>query len=263
MIPNTFEAVKLVGGNDKVRIGAGYVTKMKERDEESFTPLAEVAGVDGVKRNLLITAVRIKPNESIQLAALEMYQKDLFNTFYTEASIGHQLGKNLDYKVDLQYTDQRSVGDELLDSFRTSIWGINTSLGYKLAVLKLKYTRTGSDATIHSPYGGKPHFNSLMLWDFDRAGERATGIGFTYKLRQLGLSQLSLIVNGAKGWKAVDDLGNRLQSQEEWNFTLDYKSGSRLSDIWLRARFAEATRGRDTIRDVRLILNIPFSVYGG
>jgi hypothetical protein len=155
------------------------------------------------------------------------------------------------------------VGDELLDKFRTSIWGINTSLGYKLAVLKLKYTRTGTDDTIRSPYGGKPHFNSLMLWDFDRAGERATGIGFTYKLKRLGLPQVSLIVNGAKGWKAIDELGNRLQSQKEWDFTLDYKSGSRLSDVWLRARYAEARRGNETLRDFRLILNIPFSVYGG
>lgn len=66
-----------------------------------------------------------------------------------------------------------SVGDELVGKFQTDQFGIKSDMSYAGAVLTLAYVQTGNGGDILNPWGGSPSYSSLILEDFDRAGEKA------------------------------------------------------------------------------------------
>jgi len=74
-----------------------------------------------------------------------------------------------------QYTDERSVGGDLLKGygFRTDQLGVKTEASYAGAVLTLAYTRVGGGTDIQKPWSGNPGYTSAMVQSFDRAGEQA------------------------------------------------------------------------------------------
>jgi hypothetical protein len=89
-------------------------------------------------------------------------------------------------RLGLQYTDQQDVGDAIGGRFNTHVLGGRISGGWRGATLTLAGSSTADDSHIRSPYGGYPGCLSLMLSDFNRAGEDAWLIGAAYDFAELG-----------------------------------------------------------------------------
>jgi hypothetical protein len=257
MIPNVFEAYAVSFRSERLSAGAGHVTRMKTRNSDEYLPMAQVAGVPGGDSGVSAAGVRLRPAEGGSIGAIVVHNWDVFSTVYASGEVGTDLAHQTDLLLSGQFTSQRSVGEELLGEFDTHSVGLRGAIGYRHAVLTLAGTATGSEAGIRSPFGAKPSYLSLMLFDFDRARERAWLVGLSYRLDDLALPGWSVVLNHAEGHGARDpDTGVDLDRRRETDFTLDYRPQSgKLEGLWLRLRYADGRDGDQRLQQWRAILN--------
>lgn len=263
MIPITHEAYVLKGEDTKLNYIAGQVTKIKQRDAESFISIAEAAGAKDKKRSLSMAGIGYQLSDNSSIGAINYYAWDTINIMYSELNFTHEWNDDIATRISGQFTHQKSVGDELIGKFDTNHYGVRLRTSYKNAILTLASTNTGSGSRIRSPFGGRPSYLSLMRQDFDRANEFGYLVGLSYNFSRIGLPELSAFTNFAWGNNAEDPVTNEnLPDETEYNFTLDFrpKSGA-LNGFWLRSRYAyvDFEGGKDT-QDTRVILNyeLPF-----
>lgn len=260
MLPNTFEAYGIGRRGPNLSFMVGQVEKIKRRNDDEFVPMSVAAGVPDSNKGVTLGGFEWQPGDlNFTVGATNQYTKDLFNTFYTELNWNGTLAEDLELKLSGQYTDQRSVGNDLLGDFSTSTWGARMAASYRFAVATLAYTQTDDGAKISSPYGGRPSYLSLMIRDFDRANERAWRAGLSYHFDRIGLPDVSAVINYAKGLHARDpETLARLTDQTEQNYTLDFRpKRGILNGLWLRLRYARVDEdGAGKVADeIRIIAN--------
>jgi hypothetical protein len=267
MIPNTFEAYALTVKRGKFEGLGGYVDKIKKRNSGSFVSMSKGAGVSGDSdEGMAMTGVQFSPNENLDLGILNFYTFNVFNIFYSEINYTKPLKNKNALKFSAQFTDQRSVGDELLSTspFKTQVWSVEGRYGFKDAIFRAAYSATSESGTISSPYGGYPGYISLMKSDFNSAGEQAWMVGLTYNFSRLGFKGLSMNTKYASGYNAEDfSSGLARPDEQEFNITFDYypPAGRPLAGFWLRVRGAKLWQdGQDDTHDIRVILNYTYSV---
>jgi hypothetical protein len=273
MAPNTFEGYTLLGSFSelpriaKLEYAAGYLTRMKQRDDDDFISMSEAAGVpQPSSHGLSYAAVRLSPFEGFSLGAIDYFVKDTLNIAYAVGDYLHPLGDDLALRFQGQFTHQRSVGnDELQDSpFSTWVVGGRVSASYNDVVLSLAAASTDDGAAILYPFGSYPGFVSLMQHKFNSAGEDAWLVGISYHFTRLGLEGLSAVANYAEGYGARDpSSGSSLPNRREFNLTLDYHvEKGRLRGFWLRVRGSVLdTDGTDrTGKQLRVVLNYSIPV---
>ena len=105
------------------------------------------------------------------------------------------------------------------------------------------FSITSSDNNIQSPWGGYPGYLSLMDQDFDRAGEKAVGVGATFDFSRILTQGLTAFTNLAWGWDAINPTTRVEQPrQAEYDLTVDYRppwlKPTFLRGLWFRARGA-------------------------
>lgn len=260
MTPNTFEGVMLRSASlEPLMFVGGHVSKIKFRNSSTFDPLSAQAGAPDVDRGVTAAGLRWSPSDDFQIGAVNQYGWDMFNTFYAEAEGAIAFGDDWSLKIGSQFTDQRSVGDQILGEFESQSVGGRVSLGFRSLIATTAFTWTGRGSSIRSPWGGDPSYNSLMLNDFTRAGERSARLGLSYSFDKLGLQGLAFQTNFAYG-NTPDSGAGASPDQREVDFTLDYQPPVELlENFWLRVRYAVNDRSDDTERkDLRLILNYSF-----
>ncbi len=260
MTPNTFEAY---GFGRRVEQGISFVLaqveEMKTRNSDEFVSMSEAAGLEDTNESLSTAGLRVASGK-LNAGLINHYAWDFMNTLYAEANAATSLTEDLALSGSVQFTDQRSIGDELDGDFDTHVAGAKLAASYRHAVLSLAYSSTHEDSGIRSPFGSYPGYLSLIVKDFDRAGEDAWLVGLSYDFSGLGWSGLSAFVNYAEG-DTPDQGPTASLDQEELDVTVDYRFQSRpLKGLWLRARAAfvnqdEAVAGADDLDDYRLILN--------
>ncbi len=267
MIPNTFEAYALNIGRGKFEGIGGYVDKIKKRDSGSFVSMSKAAGVTGDSdEGMAMAGVLFQPNKNLDMGILNFYTFNTFNIFYSEINYTKPLKDKDGLKFSVQFTDQRSVGDELLATspFQTQVWSVVGKYGFNDAILRAAYSATSENASIFSPYGGYPGFISLMKSDFNRAGEQAWMVGLSYNFSRIGLEGVSMITKFASGYNAETRADGSLRTdQQEFDITFDYypPAGRPLAGFWLRVRGAK--RWQDSLKDthdIRVLLNYTYSV---
>lgn len=255
MVPNTFEAYT-VGrkGSGRLDFVVAHLTKMKTRNSNKFVSMSEAAGLQGTDKGLTMAGTYYPLGENAGIGFIDQYAWDFMNTAYAEGYAAWKVTEDAGLRVSLQYTDQRSVGDELGGDFDTDVFGASVDLSYRSAVLSLAFTTTDNGSDIRSPFGGYPGYVSMMVKDFDRAGEKAWLLGLSYDFGKLGLEGLSASVKYGRG-----DAPDFSPDQEELDITLDYRPGQgRLSGLWLRLRAAWVDQhgaGAQDLKDYRVILN--------
>jgi hypothetical protein len=195
---------------------------------------------------------------SSSIGAINHYGHNTYNTFFAEASGARDLADPWGLRLSGQFTHQESVGDALTGDFRTHQVGVKSDLSYAGAVLTLAYIQTGDGSDIRNPWGGSPSYGSLIIEDFDRAGEKAWRVGLSYDFSAVGWKGTSGFINYASG-DTPDHGRNATNDQDELDFTIDFKPPEgALQGLWLRARAAfvnqHGTGARD-VADYRLILN--------
>jgi hypothetical protein len=180
------------------------------------------------------------------------------NIFYTEANAAWQTGDDFAVRFSGQYTRQKSSGEELIGRFDTDVYGVQIGMSYRNTVLTLAHTKTANNSDIRSPYGGYPGYASVIIQDFNRAGEDAWLIGLSWNAAQLGLDGLTVFANYVTG--DTPNSGSAASpDQQEFDLTADYYFRGSIADgLWLRARAAFLNQegpGAIDQQDYRLILN--------
>ena len=264
MVPNTFEAVSLFDtSGERFVYGLAHTWRMKKRDATRFVSMTEAADIDGHDRGVSTAAARYTFSNGANVGLTNHYGQDFMNIFYTEFNSRARPILGLGLQFSGQFTSQNSVGDELDGDFDTRTWGAKLAASYGGLVLNLAHTSTDSDTGIRSNWGGKPSYISLMVKDFDRAGEDAWLVGLSTDFRFWGQNGFSGFVNYA--WSETPDHdSNASPDQSEFDLTLDYKPESGLfKGLWFRLRGAFVDQdgsGSSDLKDIRFIANYDFSI---
>jgi hypothetical protein len=260
MVPNTFEAVTLAGTLDWVRYNVGYLWNIKPRDSNDFISMSEQAGAPGEDEGVILTSLAFTPIKDLLVYAGNYHATDVYNTLFTKAEYTHAITKDLKLRVGLQFTDQRSVGAERLGDFETWNVGAGAQLLFKGLSLGAATHFTDDDASIRSPWGTWPGYLSLMVTDFNRADEKAFGIGVKYDfggaLLPFQIPGFSVYLAYAQGTDREDPAtGNGLPTTREGNLDVIYNVAA-VKGLSLRFRNAYVGRGdASTLMDFRLIVN--------
>ena len=263
MIPSTYEAYVFQHSGERLQGVLGHVTKMKRRDSDEFVSMGEVAGVPGNDNGTSVVGLQYEWESGLMIGALAQHTRDLFTTTYSETSYNYEFSEDWGTQLAAQLTNQWSVGTQLLGDFNTYAWGLRGKLSYRGAVLTLASTSIGSDG-IRRPFGGSPGYTSSMIANFDRARERGTRFGLSQNFETYGLPGVSVTLNYTKGSDAVSALGVRLDDEDEFNVTADYRpEKGLLKGLWFRIRYGELDRGAPTAnrRDLRIIVNYRLSAF--
>ena len=256
MIPNTFEAYRVdIVPSDVFRFGFAYVTDEKTKTSAEFRPMSEVAGVRGIDRGTSVAGFILGSKQDTYIGAINELTWDLLNIAYAEASRTWQISDDFQLRGELQFVDQRSVGEELLGQFATQLYGASLSASYRSGVISMSFTSTADDSKILRPFGGPPAFNSIMISDFDAAGENSFGLGVSYDFARLGLKGVTAFANYAHGELPAG------QHEDEIDVTTDYRVASgQLKNIWLRLRYGyNSPSNQASTNDFRVILNYTFA----
>jgi hypothetical protein len=170
-------------------------------------------------------------------------------------------------RVGGQFMYQGSTGSNLLtgSSFDTWAGGTQADLIWGPITASLAYTQTGRGAAYRAPYGSWAGYTSMIVNDFDRAGETALLVGGAFDFAGLNLPGLSFFTNAVFGRNAIDPrFGVKLPDNTEYDFTLDYRFTASnwpdyLAPLWIRARavvLEQKLNGFTGVtNDYRVILN--------
>lgn len=259
MIPNTFEVYTISNtSSERFVYALGQVEKMKKRASDEFVSMTEAAGIDSEYHGVSVGGLRYKFDNGANIGAVNEYARDFMNIFYVEANTRSRTLFDIGTQLSGQYTNQRSVGDELGGKFDTWTWGLKAAASYAGVVLTLAHTSTDSNAGIISPWGGRPSYLSLMLKDFDRADEDALLIGMSTDFRSLNLKGLGAYVNYAVG-NTPDSGRNASPDQKEFDITLEYRrEEGLLQGLSMRLRYAKVNHdgiNANDVSDLRAIVN--------
>ena len=266
MTPNTFEGYTLTGvyegkgGAPKFNYGMGYIDKIKPRNSDTFISMSEAAGADA-KRGVVTGGVNVFWR-GFTLGAINYYSSDIINIFYTESTYKFLIAGTLDFLFAAQFTDQRSIGDNLLKgyTFSTDQTGLKGEMSYRSAVLGLGYTRNSKGADLENPWGGYPGLTSAQVQNFNRAGENAFMAKVSYDFAHLGFEGVAAYALLVHGWGRIDPSTkqpipdeNELDMDIQWRPQVAFLKG-----LWFRGRYANVYQYegvRDTINEFRLIVN--------
>lgn len=265
MTPNTFEGYSFQGacggekGSPGLRYGGGYITKIKERNSDTFVWMSQDAGAT-VERGVASAGLLFSQGP-FSIGAIDYYSDDIINIFYTEAKIVLRLTQELGLLFSAQYTDQRSVGSDLLtgSGFSTHQFGIKGEMSYRRAILSLGYTIAGKGADLQSPWGSYPGYTHVQVQEFNRAGENAFLTKLSYDFSSLGLTGVSTYALWVHGWNRVDPATKASVKQEdEYDFDLQWRPQMKvLKGFWFRTRYGYVDQrdGGPSQSDFRIIVN--------
>jgi hypothetical protein len=229
--------------------------------------MSEEAGAPGSDDGVAMFGVRYAPIKGLLLELNEQYGFNTFNTVWALAEYTHPLAEDLKLIFGAQLTDQRAVGDKLLTSAAVQDWDTqNVSLKAGVAYRELTVTVggqiTADGHTVQAPWGSYPGYLSMIQEDFQRADEKAVGIGVAYDFSKVLTPGLSAFAWAVWGWDAIDPKTRAAAPDKtEYDLTVDYrppwKYPAFLQGMWLRVRGAIVDEeGRDQLGyQVRIILN--------
>jgi len=250
MTPNTFEAYMVRGAAKDLRwfgemhYTAGWVDRIRLRDQSRFRKMSEVAGEPNGDDGMATAALRIKPRENLSFGFTNHFVNDTFNTFYVEGSSFYTLPNDLGLRVDGQFTSQVSTGsaNSVAGEFETWNGALRGALSWKGAIFTLAGSLTGDEATVQKPWGLWPGYLGLMLSDFDRPGESAVLFGVSYDFKNVGVPGFSAFTNFGAGFDAESAFGDssaQFSDQQEVDVTFDYVFPKGfLEGLWFRVRGA-------------------------
>jgi len=265
MVPNTFEAIA-VGNASTTGLAyvVGYVDKIKKKNDDGFIAMSEAAGVANSDEGVVMAGARYVFADGTEVVGIGEQTADVFNTLFAKVEHAWPLANERSLKGFLQYTDQRSVGDELIGEFSTDLLAAKMEYTVGNATLRLAASTTGSEKGMQKPYGSSANYLASLAEDFDRAGEDAWLIGGNYNFRRVGPGDLSLFANMVSG-NTPDTGPNASPDETEYDLTVDYriKEGP-AKNLWVRLRAGfidqDEAVGGDDFLDLRFIVNWDFSV---
>jgi hypothetical protein len=201
------------------------------------------------------------------IGGLDYYSPDIINIAYGEVTYTRPLGGGFGLLLAAQFTDQRSVGDNLLMGFpfSTNQLGLKVGTSYGGGVLTFAYTRDSDGADIQTPWSGTPGYTSVMVENFKSAGEQAFLVKGSYDFSKLGLAGLTAYTTYVHGWSEVSpSTKTPVPNVNEIDFDIQYRPElGALKGLWLRFRYGHVVQyqGTRSVTDqFRIIINYDFSL---
>ena len=237
-----------------IKYGLGYFDQIKERNENQFVSMAKDAGAN-VNRGVWAAGAQYEKGK-FSIGAIEYYCADVINIAYAQTGYEIPLGDELKLKLAAQYTDQGSVGDNLLQghSFSGHQFGFKLDLPVQKALFSAGFTHAWGNANMQNPWSGYPGYTSVQVQDFNRAGESAFLLRAGYDFPWVdGLSAYALAVFGTDPDSPTQFRQNEFDSNLQWG----PKKGL-LKGLSLRLRYAVVQQfGGDVhnLTDFRTICN--------
>jgi hypothetical protein len=269
MVPRTNEGVMVGGKLGVLEYLGGYLWTHKPRDSDVFKSFAELAGVAGKDRGTMVGNLKVSPLAGLTFTLHDSLTPDIFNTFYVDGEYAWQVTPDVSLRIAGQYTDQRSVGQDLTTSSAFTEWVTNAGGGrvlltYKGATLKGAFTSTGPGNTIQTPYGSYPGYISQLFNDFNRANETAWLLGLAYDFKSAGLPGFTANFEFSAGTNAIDPVTRApAPNEREYNLSLSHKflQGA-LRGLSLDAMGAvlDYTNSGRTGLQLRIIMNYEFDL---
>jgi hypothetical protein len=269
MTPNTFEGYTFTGaygGKDRApgfNYGFGYIDKIKLQNSDTFISMSEAAGAD-VKRGVIAGGGRFSYRD-FTFGAIDYYSNDIINIFYTEGTYKLFVTDHLGFLFSAQFTDQRSVGSDLLTGFpfQTNQFGIKAEMSYMRGILTLAYTRNSKGADVQNPWSGYPGYTSVQVQSFNKAGENALMVKLSYDFARLGLEGVAGYALFVHGWGMVDpSTKDPVPNENEFDADIQWRPQWKfLKGLWFRVRYANVHQyegPKNTINDFRVIANYDF-----
>jgi outer membrane OprD family porin len=271
MTPKTFEGYTFngtLGGKDGgpgLRYGAGYITKIKDKNSDSFVWMSQQAGAR-VDRGVGVAGALFTYGRG-SIGAIDYYSDDIIHIGYAEAKYVLPVSADFGVLFAAQFTDQRSAGADLLKGFpfATNQFGLKTEMSYAGALLTLAYTRNATGADLQNPWSGYPGYTSVMVQSFKGAGENAFMVKGSYDFSRLGAQGLTAYGLFTHGWGLVSPATKAsLPNMNEVDADVQWRpEWSLLNGLWLRARYAFVQQyqgARSTAQEIRLTANYGFSI---
>jgi hypothetical protein len=269
MTPNTFEGYTFNGafggkeGGPGIRYLGGYITKIKERNSDHFVWMSQDAGAE-VKRGVALGGALFSYGR-LSLGAIDYYSDDIINIGYAEGKYTLPITDRLGVLFAAQFTDQRSVGDDLLtgSSFETHQWGVKTGISYEGAILTLGYTENSNEANIQNPWSSYPGYTSAQVIDFQNAGQKAFSTQVSFDFRRLGLEGVTAYGLFVHGWGSIDP-STKAPVPDENEFDVDFHwrpSWKFLKGLSFRTRYAvvyQYETPKKYTHELRLIVKYDF-----
>ena len=266
MIPNTFEAVGI--GNkpgDGFAYMAGYVDAIKYKDSDEFISMSEAAGAEGTDDGLTFWGMRYRMPDDSVYGVLHQRTPDLFHTTFAKAEKRFKLSEDASLWADVSWTSQSSLGQALIGDFSTHLISGRLEWVSGRQKIRLAASTTDEGGNIQKPYGNPANYLSIIINDFDRAGEDAFSVGYSYDFGQVGAGKLSLFTNVV--WGDTPDTGPIASPDaSELDLTVDWRLNRGWSEkVWVRLRAAWVNQdddfpGSDDLFDFRIILNYDFDL---
>jgi len=265
MVPNTFEAIA-VGNKSPTGLAyiAGYVDAIKRKNDDKFISMSEAASAGGNDQGVVFAAARYAEKDGMLIGATFQRTFEVFDTFFAKIESPISIGTDNSLKGFLQYTDQRSTGEERIGDFSTSL--IAAKLEWKIDRITWRagLSTTDKDSGIQKPYGNPANYLSVIVDDFDRAGEDAWLVGMSYDFQRVGSGDLSMFANIVTG-NTPDSGANASPDETEYDITADYRIKEGWANkLWLRIRAAyidqDEGAGGDDFLDFRIIANYDFDI---
>lgn len=271
MSPKTFEGYTVTGssggkdGTPGFRYGGGYITKIKERNSEDFVWMSQDAGAP-VHRGVALGGAVFSLGR-FSLGAIDYYCDDVLNISYAEAKYTWSVTRKLGLLFAAQFTDQRSVGEDLLKGYDFSVnqVGMKTEMSYAGALFSVAFTTASSGADLQSPWSSYPGYTSVQVKDFNRAKEKALLVKAAYDFTPLGLEGVTAYALFVHGWDRINpSTGRAVSNENELNLDLQWKPKSGLfKNFWPRIRYGVVHQyegEKNYIHDFRIIFNYDFSL---
>ena len=264
MVPVSFEAIVLQGKakwgdrGESLKFGLGYVSTIKDRNSDEFVSMSSDAGASTDKG--VFTAGALYQRGNFSIGGIDYYCQDTINIGYVEAKMEFPIDDFWKPRVALQFTDQRSVGDELLqdEGFSTQQYGIKAELPVGRALFTAAYTHNSNGTNVQTPWGQYPGYTAVQVEDFNRAGEGAFMLRAGYELPWVeGLSAYALWVHGSQ----PDD--SKQYAKDECDFNVQWAPPKGLlKGLSLRVRYGIVEQDGaddDGLTDFRVICNYSIS----
>jgi len=269
MLPVSYEAA-LLGGRfgDSLRYHAGWIDKAKPRNAEDFTPVGSVVGATGSGSEMWMAGLQSAPVQDLWLQGWYHYVKDVIRIGFLDADYVMRLPGDSRLRLAGQYTDQRSHGTNALtgSAFSTHNAQLYGEYGSGWITLYGVWSRTGTGASLRTPFSSGPIYTAQIVRSFVNAGEKALQLGVSADLAAWAPG-VTAYFDATSGTGAVNaSSGLPLRDEVEYNtgvvWTLRQK-GSLLDGLRSRARLGwvhdETADGQNRSTDFRIDLNLPIN----
>ncbi|HEX2333807.1 MAG TPA: OprD family outer membrane porin [Burkholderiales bacterium] len=218
MIPLAFEGLSVQGkfAGETVRYYGGYLTAMKQINDDEFNDLAEAAFLPGDSDGMAYIGAQWKINPNVMLQGGHHQVDNLLNMTWADVDMVHRFDKSRYIRLDLQYLYQTDNGDKSLGDF--SMNNIAAYLEGRWIPWFIPYAmigRNSDEAELRSPYSLGPSYLVQRIGENAKAGEKTWILGSTFDFETLGMKGLVFDLSvGKRTDRHVN--GNTSQPLADW-----------------------------------------------